>query len=182
MKCVIWNIHGRQITLVLDGHIDRLTAVVYSPDGLYIGTSSNDQTICLWNAVTGAPTAWLAGHTQAVRSIAFTPNGRSIVSCSKDKAIRVWNVKAACSPPPGQTKYCLLPNSDSMTPGQTHATLVNGWLTGPSGELLLWVPANYHQYVPAASCTLYIQSSRLAIFARGDTVHCGEAWQKCWRG
>ena len=70
-------------------------SVAYSPDGRYIISGSDDDTIRIWNAEIGAPVGNpLDGHTSSVRSFAYSPNGRRITSGSGDSTIRTWYTEA----------------------------------------------------------------------------------------
>ena len=68
-------------------------AIAFSPDGTQIVSGSDDETIRLWNAVTGQQVGEaLRGHEHSVCSVAFSPDGTHIVSGSYDKTIRMWDV------------------------------------------------------------------------------------------
>jgi WD40 repeat protein len=67
-------------------------SVSYSPDGRHIVSGSDDKTIRIWDAETGAAVGGpLEGHTGSVLSVAYSPDGRHIVSGSDDKTIQIWD-------------------------------------------------------------------------------------------
>jgi WD40 repeat protein len=78
-------------TMVLEGHTDAVSSIAFSSDGLCIVSGSQDYTIRIWDAVSGAALNTLEGHTSGVNSIAFSPNGLRIVSGSDDHTIRLWD-------------------------------------------------------------------------------------------
>ena len=67
--------------------------MVFSPDGRQIASGSNDNTVRLWDAQTGAPGAILSGHTDSVYSVVFSPNGLQIASGSEDRTVRLWDAQ-----------------------------------------------------------------------------------------
>ncbi|KIM28344.1 hypothetical protein M408DRAFT_140192 [Serendipita vermifera MAFF 305830] len=82
------------------GHTGEVTCIAYSPDGLNVVSCSEDRTIRIWDATTGAQVGGpLKGHALYVTSVAYSPDGRKIVSCSGDRTIRIWD--AASGAPVG---------------------------------------------------------------------------------
>jgi WD40 repeat protein len=79
--------------MTLAGHTGRVSACAFSADGRHIVSASDDRTLRLWDAQTGADLAILAGHTKKVLACAFSPDGRRIVSASDDGTLRLWDAR-----------------------------------------------------------------------------------------
>ncbi|PVH68302.1 hypothetical protein DL98DRAFT_631910 [Cadophora sp. DSE1049] len=60
----------------LEGHSDYVTSAAFSPDGKQVISGSDDKTVRLWDAVTGAALQTLELHSSNVRSVAFSPHGK----------------------------------------------------------------------------------------------------------
>jgi WD40 repeat protein len=76
----------------LTGHSDMVTSVVYSPDGRYLASGSDDKTIKIWEVATGKELRTLTGHSDRVSSVAYSPDGRYLASGSSDDTIKIWEV------------------------------------------------------------------------------------------
>lgn len=81
---------------ILEGHVSGggVISASFNHDGSMIVSvsSSDDNTVRVWDARTGAELMVFTGHTGAVTSASFNDNGTQIVSCSDDNTIRVWDV------------------------------------------------------------------------------------------
>jgi WD40 repeat protein len=76
---------------MLEGHSSPVWSVTFSFDGKQIASGSDDKTVRLWDAVTGALLQTLEGHSSSFSSVAFSPDGKQVVSGSYDSTVQLWN-------------------------------------------------------------------------------------------
>ena len=76
----------------LAGHDGDVFGVAFSPDGTKVASTSNDQSIIVWNLADNAKVAQLKGHVGQVYGVAFHPGGQLLASCGADKSVILWNL------------------------------------------------------------------------------------------
>ena len=74
------------------GHKGAVTSVAYSPDGKFLLSGGEDQTLKLWEVASGKEVRTFTGNRGAVTSVAFSPEGNLAVSGSDDSTLRLWEV------------------------------------------------------------------------------------------
>ena len=77
----------------LRGHEAKVTGIAFSPDGLLLVTTSEDNNGVLWDVHTGNRLHVLRAHFGLVRGAEFSPDGRWIVTTGPITA-GLWQVDA----------------------------------------------------------------------------------------
>jgi WD40 repeat protein len=78
--------HLAQVNLM-----DEVSCIAYSPDGKILASGNMNDTIELWDTVTGQALRILKGHTHMVNTLDFSPDGKLLASASNDATIRLWD-------------------------------------------------------------------------------------------
>lgn len=85
------------LATVLTGHMDRVNAVDFSPDGSLLASAGGDSTIRLWNTARAdhpVPLgAQLHGPRGAIRALAFSPQGNLLAATGDDGTVHMWDVR-----------------------------------------------------------------------------------------
>ncbi|KAL7786332.1 WD40-repeat-containing domain protein [Trichoderma ceciliae] len=83
------NISSLQI---LEGHSKSVAKVVFSPDGLSIASASKDNTIRVWDVVTGEAGKTFETDEEGATCINFSPDGKHLATGSHGGKITVWDI------------------------------------------------------------------------------------------
>jgi eukaryotic-like serine/threonine-protein kinase len=70
-----------------------VSKVQFSPNGEWLASASEDQTVRIWRTSTGQLKWSLVGHSAAVWSIAFSPDSALLASASADRTVKIWDVQ-----------------------------------------------------------------------------------------
>ncbi|MDD5058981.1 MAG: caspase family protein [Sideroxydans sp.] len=65
--------------------------LAFSPDGRYLVTTEDDNSLKLWDVTSGKKLHTLKGHSDGVSSVVFSKNGQQIISGGNDGTVRLWN-------------------------------------------------------------------------------------------
>ncbi|KAF4453136.1 vegetative incompatibility HET-E-1 protein [Fusarium austroafricanum] len=77
----------------MEGHTEDIVDISFSYDSSLIVSGSFDETVRVWDVVTGESIHVLHGHTGYISSVTFSGSNYQIASASIDKTIRIWDGK-----------------------------------------------------------------------------------------
>ncbi len=89
-----WHFYKRMLNVdrATLQHTGQVLSIAFSPDGKLLATSSQDNSISIWDMSTRHPISKLSGHTRAVYKVAFSPDGHRLASAGWDSVVRIWDV------------------------------------------------------------------------------------------
>ncbi len=105
----VWDaLTGTSLLTITLPSASNVTSVAWSPDGAQFASTTNDKTILIFDAATGAIVLTLKGDTGTPSSLAWSPDGSKLASSSYDKAVRVWDAVSGDKPayPYGPYRGC----------------------------------------------------------------------------
>ena len=87
--------------LTYHGHSDRIHALAWSPDSQLIASSSLDETVQLWKALTGDNVLTYRGNSLQAQAITWSPDGKFIASTSGllSETVHIWDTSTGHSSP-----------------------------------------------------------------------------------
>lgn len=74
------------------GHTAKITLAVFSPDGQYILSGSDDKTAILWD-LQGRQIQTFRGHTAKITAACFSTDGQFILTGSQDQTVKLWTIQ-----------------------------------------------------------------------------------------
>ncbi len=137
--------------IVLRGHLGPVLAVAITPDGRWVVTGSEDETVRLFDLTSHCPAASqivLRQHSGPVTSIAISLDGRWMATTSHDRTVRLWDLT---TPQPG-SRVTVLDGHE----GGVHSVAISStgrWLATAAYDrtVRVW---NMNAVDPASKCVV----------------------------
>src|SRR5689334_6692820 len=80
---------GLTLRHVLRKHKGRINRIAWSPNGAYLASPSDDETVRIWDARSGICVHTLRGST-FIYCVAWSPDSQILASASMDGDIQLW--------------------------------------------------------------------------------------------
>ncbi len=151
-------------------HHDAVKSVAWSPDGKRLASASDDRTVRVWDASSGASLLTYRRHTSAVYSVVWSPDGRHLASAGNDATVRVWDASSGASllTCTGQTfsvsSVAWSPDGKRLASASDDRT-VRVWDASSGASLL-----TYHGHTEAVSSVVWSPDGRYLASAGDDAT------------
>ncbi|KAF8299264.1 hypothetical protein DL93DRAFT_2145999 [Clavulina sp. PMI_390] len=161
-------------------HDAGICSVAVAPNKWLVAAGLVDGSIWLWDMRSGQTQKGepLTGHDGYVYSVAFSPDGALLASGSLDKTICLWDVQSQTAVYDLTTaNHCFHTQLAPTWP----LTTQEGWIKGPNGELLLWIPPNMRVNIydeRLVGRTGHDMSTRVRL--NFDKMAIGSNWADCY--
>jgi WD40 repeat protein/serine/threonine protein kinase len=152
---------------VIGYHPRRVTGVVLTHDAQQVLTSSEDQTLRLWDVETGGLVRTFNGHTKGVFAVCLVGSRQAVLSGSEDQSVRLWDLES------GESKLTLTGHT-----GGVHAVACSpdgrrAITGGPHENMRIWDLQNgrcLHALREPAGALAMRPDGRTAVSASRNTV------------
>jgi WD40 repeat protein len=87
-KLYLWNLAERKMRS-LDGHTNHIYGIAFHPDGKYAISASYDQSVKLWDIISGQCVLTLKEFSGELYTISITNNGKRIIAGQTDGVVHI---------------------------------------------------------------------------------------------
>ncbi|MBY6068809.1 hypothetical protein KUW17_18850 [Leisingera aquaemixtae] len=88
----LWDLTGKQVAQLFEGHAGRVRSVAFNHDGTRIVSGGDDGTVRLWDLTGNQVAQPFEGHEGWVLSVAFNHDGTRVISGGEDGTVRLWDL------------------------------------------------------------------------------------------
>ncbi|EGR31921.1 hypothetical protein IMG5_099490 [Ichthyophthirius multifiliis] len=88
----VWTSNG-EFKKLLEGPTDEIRFLNWHPKGNVVIAGSADNSVWMWNAISGQYMSTFTGHQQPLTCGQFSPDGNLILTASEDASVRIWKPK-----------------------------------------------------------------------------------------
>jgi WD40 repeat protein len=131
-------------------------SAIFSPDGRWVISGSQDGKVTVWDASTGQQRFGFPAHAGHVRGVAVSPDGQFLATASWDGTARIWNFdpdRAAGPQAPLQTlKHRDRVMNVAFSPDSQRLASVGG---GPDNTVRVWDVATGREIFQCEHTRLY---------------------------
>jgi len=72
-----------------------LVHLAFSANGRWLAAGSVDNTVKVWDVMTGDVIHTLKGHTKPILNVTFSPDGRHLITAGWDRVVKIWDLRDA---------------------------------------------------------------------------------------
>jgi WD40 repeat protein len=150
-----------------------------TPDGAYVVSGANDDTVKVWELGSGRLVRSLEGHTSSVEAVAVTPDGAYVVSGSHDNTAKVWDISTSLNAGPSSGRLVRSLERHAGPVLAVAVTLDGTHVISGSGDktVKMWdlATGNSRELFGNDSAIL-----SLALSPDGRWLACGDAMGRVW--
>jgi WD40 repeat protein len=89
-KVRVWDVYNSRKITRLSCNDQRVSTLIFSPDGQYLAGGGQDGSVWIWDINTGKTLHAIDAHVDSVSALAFSPDNKLLLSGGKDNNLWCW--------------------------------------------------------------------------------------------